>query len=69
MYTEAQDRRCGHGRAILRSLLDWFWKRQADRVQLWASDFSALLFAAEGFYMGNPLWQLQRPRTAPGESS
>ncbi len=68
MYTEVQDRRRGHGRAILRSLLDWFWERQAERVQLWASDFSAPLFAAEGFYRGNPLWQLRRPRAAPGES-
>ena len=61
MYTEVQDRRRGHGRAILGALLDWFWESEAERVQLWASDFSAPLFAAEGFYIGNPLWQLRRP--------
>lgn len=63
MYTEIQDRRRGHGRAILRALLAWFWERDAERVQLWASDISAPLFAAEEFYRGNPLWQLRRPPT------
>lgn len=62
MFTEVQDRRRGHARAILRSLLEWFWEREAERVQLWASESSAPLFAAEGFYLGNPLWQLRRPR-------
>ena len=67
MYTEVQDRRRGHARAILRSLLDWFWERDAERVQLWASDSSAPLFAVEGFYIGNPLWQLRRPRAGAGD--
>ena len=67
MYTEVQDRRRGHARAILRSLLDWFRERDSERVQLWASDSSAPLFAVEGFYIGNPLWQLRRPRAGAGD--
>jgi GNAT superfamily N-acetyltransferase len=62
MYTEVASRRQGHGRAVLRFLLDWCWDRGVQRVQLWASEMGAPLYASEGFYIGNPLWQLQRPR-------
>jgi GNAT superfamily N-acetyltransferase len=68
MYTEVQDRRRGHGRSILRALLAWFWERDAERVELWASDLSSQLSMAEGFYMGNPLWQLRRPRAQAGRA-
>lgn len=62
MYTEVPHRRRGHGRAVLQSLLDWLWDHDAERAQLWASEFGAPLYAAEGFSSGDPLWLLRRPR-------
>ncbi len=61
MYTEVAHRRQGHGRAVLRSLLDWLWEHDAERAQLWASELGAPLYAAEGFSLGSPLWQVRSP--------
>lgn len=64
MYTEPAERRKGHGRRVLRLLVEWACERGAVKAQLFASDLGRSLYESEGFYVGGPLWQ--RKLTQPG---
>ncbi|MEV0281158.1 GNAT family N-acetyltransferase [Streptomyces sp. NPDC050610] len=49
MVTDPAYQRRGHGRAIVRSLLDWFRERDVARVDLYASRDGEPLYRALGF--------------------
>ena len=49
MVTDSAHRRRGHGRAIMRALLDWFREREVSRVDLHASEDGEPLYRALGF--------------------
>ena len=53
MSTEPTFRRRGLGRAVLRSLLEWFESQGVDNVELHASTDGASLYQAEGFWSGS----------------
>lgn len=50
MVTDPAHRRRGHGRAIMRGLLDWFREREAVRVDLYASHDGEPLYRDLGFF-------------------
>jgi GNAT superfamily N-acetyltransferase len=49
MITDPDHRRRGHSRAVMRSLLDWFRKREVSRVDLYASAERKPLYRDLGF--------------------
>ncbi|MFJ4767708.1 GNAT family N-acetyltransferase [Streptomyces uncialis] len=49
VVTDPAHRRRGHGRAVMRALLDWFREREVSRVDLYASDQGAPLYRELGF--------------------
>lgn len=69
MSTHPDHRRLGHGRLVLRALMDWFAERDIPRVDLRATPYGQPLYEAEGFrVLGGATMAWTRPGVRPGMS-